>query len=92
MDPIVLKADGGLAEAVPTILAPNSPYGSHLQRIYDGEQLNFSAPKREGQSVLLSDASVDNWVTLKKTVACDEWPTTYYPIGFKDEYSGVKTL
>ncbi|KAL4102354.1 hypothetical protein PRIC1_006099 [Phytophthora ramorum] len=91
IDIMVEKADGGLLDGVPTIVASSSPYCLDLQRIYDGEQTVFSAPRREGQSLLLSDASEENWKTLARAVACDPWPATYYPIEFEDDFSGIKS-
>ncbi|KAL3660559.1 hypothetical protein V7S43_014314 [Phytophthora oleae] len=84
-------ADGALLTVEHPILATNSPYCSDLQRIYNGEQENFSAPWREGQSQILSDASVESWPMLRATVSCDEMPNTWYPLDFEDRYSGVSS-
>ncbi|KAG6951141.1 hypothetical protein JG688_00013867 [Phytophthora aleatoria] len=89
IDPMVENADSSLAGGIPIILATNSPYCLDLQHIYDGQQPSFSTPMHKGQSKLLADASVENWPTLQKAVVCDEWPATYYPIEFEDEYSRV---
>ncbi|GMF46788.1 unnamed protein product [Phytophthora fragariaefolia] len=88
--PMVANANGGYGDGIPTILASNSPYCSDLQRIYDGELTRFSAPQQEGQSLVLSDASMANWPILQKTVSCELWPAMYYPIESEDEHSGLK--
>lgn len=64
-DPMVASANGGEGDGIPTILASNTPYCADLERIYTREQASFSAPQQEGQSLLLSDASVDNWPTWR---------------------------
>lgn len=89
VDPIAVNAGVVLAD-VPTILATDSPYCRDLQRIYDKEITSFSSPWHEGQSSILSDASVENWEVLKKAVSCEQWPETWYPIDLEDEYSGIK--
>ncbi|KAG3024042.1 hypothetical protein PC121_g15163 [Phytophthora cactorum] len=87
VDPMVVSAD---TDGMAPIVAYNSPYCLDLQRIFDEEQKNFSIPIRENQSLLLSDAYVENWDNLKKGVSCDQWPAVYYPIEFKDAFSGIK--
>ncbi|ETP30913.1 hypothetical protein F442_20168 [Phytophthora nicotianae P10297] len=88
VDPMVANADG---VGMSPIVAYNSPYCADLQRIFVGKQQNFSTPIRENQSLFLSDASEGNWVLLKKSVSCDQWPAVYYPIGFEDQFSRIKT-
>ncbi|KAG3117527.1 hypothetical protein PI124_g4220 [Phytophthora idaei] len=87
VDPMVVSAD---TEGMAPIVAYNSPYCLDLQLIFDEEQKNFSIPIRENQSLLLSDASVENWDTLKKGVSCAQRPAVYYPIEFEDAFSGIK--
>ncbi|KAE8893368.1 hypothetical protein PF005_g18139 [Phytophthora fragariae] len=90
-DPMVANANGGDGDGIPTLLAPNTPYCTDLERIYGGEQTSFSAPQHEGQSLLLSDASVENWPTLERTVSCEQWPATYFPIESENEHSRIKS-
>ncbi|GMF15673.1 unnamed protein product [Phytophthora lilii] len=88
MDTVVASIDSMLP---PPILATNSPYCSDLQKIYAGKKTRFSAPLREGQSLLLSNASVENWPVLQAAVSCILWPSTWFPLDFEDGYSGIKT-
>ncbi|KUF82092.1 hypothetical protein AM587_10013770 [Phytophthora nicotianae] len=90
VDPMVAHA-GLVYNSLPTILATGSPYCSELQRIFEGSQSNFSAPWRQGVSMTLSDASPENWATLKKAVSCGAWTQTLYPVEFEDNYSKIAT-
>ncbi|KAG7379389.1 Centrosomal protein of 41 kDa [Phytophthora pseudosyringae] len=89
IDPIA-TGSGPSTSVIYPILATNSPYCSDLERIYGGEQTKFSAPWRDGQSRILSNASVENWPILQSTVSCNPWPRTWYPLDFEDAYSGIK--
>ncbi|GMF45748.1 unnamed protein product [Phytophthora fragariaefolia] len=91
IDPVVESAHTLHINTYP-ILATNSPYCTDLQRIYDGDLTGFSAPFYESQSQILSNASEDNWPSLKAAVSCDPWPKTWYRIEFEDAYSGLKLV
>ncbi|RLN14890.1 hypothetical protein BBJ28_00008575 [Nothophytophthora sp. Chile5] len=78
----------------PPLNAANTPYCRDLQRIFEGEQTSFSVippASEDGMELsLLSNASVENWVNLKRAVSCeDDLPTTWYPIEFEDQYSRI---
>ncbi|KAG6967482.1 hypothetical protein JG688_00006292 [Phytophthora aleatoria] len=89
IDSMVANA-GQIYNSLPTILATDSPYCSELQRIFEEKQSNFSIPWHQGQSMTLSNASPENWVTLKKAVSCEAWTQTLYPVEFEDKYSKIK--
>ncbi|EGZ19104.1 hypothetical protein PHYSODRAFT_494587 [Phytophthora sojae] len=89
IDPTLENARTLLVDTYP-ILAANSPYCTDLQRIYDGQQASFSAPRHKNESVILLNASVSNWPALEAAVSCEPWPTTWYPIEFEDAYSGIE--
>ncbi|KAE9073763.1 hypothetical protein PF010_g24943 [Phytophthora fragariae] len=88
IDPSLENARTLVIDAYP-ILAANSPYCTDLERIYDGQQTSFSASRHKTDSVILLNASLENWPVLKATVSCEPWPSTWYPIEFEDAYSGL---
>ncbi|EEY64866.1 uncharacterized protein PITG_16181 [Phytophthora infestans T30-4] len=89
IDPLVEHSDP-VVSVIHPILATNTPYCTDLRRIYSGKQTTFSAPWRDGQSSVLSNASAENWPLLQVAVACDPWPSTWYPLDFEDIYSGIQ--
>ncbi|KUF82097.1 hypothetical protein AM587_10013775 [Phytophthora nicotianae] len=90
IDTLVEHSDIGIVVIHP-ILATSSPYCADLQRIYDREQVDFSVPWSDGQSRILSNATMENWPILQATVSCDSWwSSTWYPLDFEDVYSGIK--
>ncbi|ETM33208.1 hypothetical protein L914_19540 [Phytophthora nicotianae] len=90
IDTVVEHSDIGIVVIHP-ILATSSPYCADLQRIYDREQVDFSVPWSDGQSRILSNATMENWPILQATVSCDSWwSSTWYPLDFEDVYSGIK--
>ncbi|KAE8893466.1 hypothetical protein PF005_g19291 [Phytophthora fragariae] len=90
IDPVVESAGAVIADVPTTVVASNTPYCADLQRIFDGDQNSFSAPQHIDQSRYLSDASAENWPTLRQAVSCAEWPTILYPIASEDLNSGIK--
>ncbi|GMF29397.1 unnamed protein product [Phytophthora lilii] len=90
IDPMVDHKAAVLSIIPYTVVASHTPYCQELQRIYQGEQTNFAALYHKDQSLILSNASTENWSILKNAVSCDEWPKTWYPIHFEDVYSGIK--
>ncbi|RLN14891.1 hypothetical protein BBJ28_00008574 [Nothophytophthora sp. Chile5] len=88
LDPIAEQDSG-----YPPLTAANTPYCRDLQRIFEGEQTSFSVispTSEDGMELsLLSNASVENWMNLKRAVSCDEESATWYPIEFEDQYSRI---
>ncbi|KAJ8571982.1 hypothetical protein ON010_g4850 [Phytophthora cinnamomi] len=92
IDPVIESAGAVLSDVPSTVVASNTPYCAALQRIFNGEQTILSTPQHTDQSRYLSDASTQNWATLRQAVSCGEWPTILYPIASEDINSGIKVV
>ncbi|GMF65951.1 unnamed protein product [Phytophthora lilii] len=90
IDPILENAGSVLSDIPTTIVASRNPFCLDLQRIYIGEQTSFSVQYRKGYSELLSNASVENWETLRRAVSCGECSALYYTLEMDDMQYGVQ--
>ncbi|KAK1928575.1 hypothetical protein P3T76_015939 [Phytophthora citrophthora] len=70
------------------ILMGGSTYCAELEKITSGEVDTFSVLPSPEYSVMLTDASEDNWGVLINTINCAiSYAATFYPLAFEDANS-----